>query len=97
MLTVAQIRASLRAQAERWGIDPDDKEALLAAAEMLPEWLPIEDAPKDGTQVLLFFPKRYQGKGGISWGCYLGGEWLDSCAVRDNDATHWMPLPEGHA
>lgn len=56
-------------------------------------WRPIETAPKDGTPVLLFFPKRYQGKGGISWGCFVNGEWLDSRAIRDNDASHWMHLP----
>jgi len=56
-------------------------------------WQGIETAPRDGTQVLLYFPKRYQGKGGISWGCFIGGEWLDSRAYRDPDATHWQPLP----
>lgn len=72
---------------------------VLAAAPSPPAtagvrgWRPIESAPKDGTAVLLFFPKRYQGKGGVSWGCFVNGDWLDSRAIRDNDATHWMPLP----
>jgi hypothetical protein len=57
------------------------------------EWEPIETAPKDGTQVMLYFPRRYQGKGGISWGCFINGEWLDSRAIRDDDASHWMPMP----
>jgi len=67
--------------------------ALLAAAEVTEGWLDIASAPRDGTPVLLYFPKRYQGKGGISWGCFINGEWLDSRAIRDNDASHWQPLP----
>jgi hypothetical protein len=60
--------------------------------KMVP-WQPIETAPKDGSQVLLWFPSRHQGKGGMSWGCFIGGEWLDANARRDNSATLWMPLP----
>jgi hypothetical protein len=56
-------------------------------------WRPIETAPRDGTAVLLWFPKRYQGNGGLSWGCFIGGDCLDSRAIRDNDASHWMPMP----
>lgn len=54
-------------------------------------------APRDGTPVLLFFPDRYQGTGGISWGCFVSGDWLDSRAIRDNGASHWaaMPNPPG--
>lgn len=58
------------------------------------DWRPIETAPRDGTPVLLFFPARYQGKGGVSWGCFIEGEWLDSRAIRDNGATHWQPMPD---
>lgn len=58
------------------------------------KWLPIDSAPRDGTPVMLYFPHRYQGNGGISWGCCVNGEWLDSCAIRDNTASHWMPLPK---
>ncbi len=89
--------------AEGWlGIGHHDSAALasdiLAAlrrveAETREEWRPIDTAPKDGTPVLLYFPSRYQGKGGISWGCWINNEWLDSVAIRDNSATHWMPLP----
>lgn len=56
-------------------------------------WQDISTAPKDGAPVLLYFPKRYQGNGGVSWGCFIEGDWLDSRAMRDNDASHWQPLP----
>ncbi len=56
-------------------------------------WQPIETAPKDGTAVLLYYPKRYQMTGGVTWGCFIDGEWLDSTITTDNDCTHWMPLP----
>ena len=57
------------------------------------EWRPIESAPRNGTPVLMYFPKRYQGKGGISWAVFAHDEWVDSRAFRDPDGTHWMPLP----
>lgn len=58
------------------------------------DWQPIATAPRDGTQVMLYFPKRYRGKGGISNGSFVGGDWLDLRAMRDNDCTHWKPMPK---
>lgn len=63
------------------------------ASEMEPVgWQPIETAPKDGTQVQVFCPTYFQGKGGITWAVWLNGGWLDA-QVRRCDPTHWMPLP----
>lgn len=68
------------------------------------DWQPIETAPKDGTEVLLWlgFPfsrieyaKWYQG-----WGLWIDAEDPepeDSDEVRGTGElvpTHWMPLPE---
>jgi len=72
----------------------EQDEQAVGATAALAGWRPISSAPKDGSAVLLFFPKRYSGSGGISWGCHVSGDWLDSRAIRDNDASHWMPLPE---
>lgn len=63
------------------------------------EWRPIETAPKDGTEVLVFEPSR---EGVQAW---LGSGWFDnSLGWLDNarsslhlNPTHWMPLPESPA
>jgi hypothetical protein len=61
------------------------------------EWQPIETAPKDGTDILM-----YGEDVGIAAGCYYTREeagcfagWFGTCADgRVNvNPTHWMPLP----
>lgn len=62
----------------------------------------IESAPKDGSSILLFMggswhrgrwvPQKYHDNPKPYWGCdmesALGIRWC-----RDNQPTHWMPLP----
>ena len=77
----------------------DDVDALRAAlrdrdlgeAVEVQGWQPIETAPTDGGEVLVYVGKSYVG------GCVVAvkdtnGDWLD----WDGDVwepTHWMPLP----
>ena len=77
----------------------DDVDALRAAlrdrdlgeAVEVQGWQPIETAPTDGGEVLVYVGKSYVG------GCVVAvkdtnGDWLD----WDGDLwepTHWMPLP----
>ena len=69
---------------------------------MSDKWQPIETAPKDGTQILVWSPYRHtcvtwysgqyddQPHGWIDWftGKEYGGNWYA------HKATHWMPLPD---
>jgi hypothetical protein len=77
-------------------------------AELSPQWLPIETAPKDGSAILVF-PGVWSGIP-----CGIAGWDEDQYAKkprpywrridvlgrtslsRDNPPTHWMPLPDPH-
>jgi hypothetical protein len=55
------------------------------------EWQPIETAPKDGTDLLLWWP--YWSKIPVH-GYWSLGEWASLSAISEGDGpTHWMPLP----
>lgn len=56
-------------------------------------WQPIETAPKDGTEILVYAPGFCQT---ALWESYTFSEgWVnDSSGNWLNDPTHWMPLPE---
>jgi hypothetical protein len=75
-----------------------ERAELMAALKA--KWQPIETAPKDGTEVLIY---------GLAWedaqrgnyyavAAFLDGAWRDSPEDVDdgwemNSPTHWMPLP----
>ena len=60
--------------------------------EEMSEWQPIETAPRDGTEILLFargpYKDDYRGVG--QWSGQRN-DWFWNFAIRP---THWMPLPE---
>lgn len=59
-------------------------------------WRPIETAPKDGTNVLLWWPFWCPNRPTIGWFGYKGiQQWIAPEALEgDGDPpTHWMPLP----
>ena len=62
------------------------------SGEEMSEWQPIETAPRDGSEILLFargpYKDDYRGVG--QWS-EQRNDWLWSFAIRP---THWMPLPE---
>lgn len=58
------------------------------------EWQPIETAPKDGTEFLVFCTD--DGHSYICFCNYLaGGYWNPDAEVGGKlNPTHWMPLPK---
>jgi hypothetical protein len=94
---------SLHAQCEKVSLELEKKlvEQLKIAHSRLPQWQPIETAPKDGTLFLAFVKWKIRKRSGqmieiISWEkddkdwISLMGGLLDKAFT----ATHWMPLPE---
>lgn len=57
------------------------------------KWRPIETAPKDGTEIVVYAPYD-----GVVSSSYKHGCWQKlmtvSGARHENAPTHWMPLPE---
>ena len=56
------------------------------------EWQPIETAPTDGTQVIVYAASCHGLRGFVSvchW--YIDVGW---CVDELRPVTHWMPLPE---
>lgn len=66
--------------------------ATLEAKAAAAEWRPIESAPKDGRQCLLYY-----GPGECAAGVYSRSDnWWDTGNERQDPyraPTHWMPLP----
>jgi len=71
------------------------------------EWLPIETAPKDGTEIIVFHPEAgvcaaFCPKEGFNWHCMDGsntvigsrsGVSIPRMTSFVKDPTHWQPLP----
>lgn len=73
------------------------------------DWRPIETAPKDGTEVLLYFEKGFTEKGRWvdretreygkvthrieKWS--WGSGVFGSLLGNEPEPTHWMPIPSG--
>ena len=63
-------------------------------------WRPIETAPKDGREVLLFWPFNAFGTPTVDTGAWLKipsytEHWCrNRRPMFGGDPSHWMPLPE---
>jgi hypothetical protein len=61
-------------------------------ADLVPQWQPIETAPKDGTEIIVLCRRKK-----VSLGWYFSAStnnkhWLNENGSKINP-THWMPLP----
>jgi thioesterase domain-containing protein len=61
-------------------------------------WLPIETAPKDGTEILIWMDgkqrivARWADAPAFGWSDWI--ETVEGYRLRKNVITHWQPLPE---
>jgi len=78
----------------------EEQEKRIEELESAQQWQPIETAPKDGTEVLVWcehhgtaylaiFENHFPNQGWFCADAYPDG-WTELCV----DPTHWMPLPE---
>ena len=62
------------------------------------DWLPIESAPKDGTDILLWFGHSVGWISLCKWYQKKNRGWCWVCSYDHKahlwEPTHWMPLPE---
>ena len=68
--------------------------ALYIRADLVPQWQPIETAPKDGTEILTIRSNGYIAKG-VWYENPFGREdtVIDCASGKWWSVTHWMPLP----
>lgn len=66
--------------------------SMLKAERSAINWQPIETAPRDGTDILVFQPQY----GECFCAFYNSGCWwqFSLLHVLKDEPTHWMPLPE---
>lgn len=60
-------------------------------SDLVPQWQPIETAPKDGAQILVEVMSGYYQV--VSFNDDKWRENTNSLALR-KDFTHWMPIPK---
>lgn len=97
---VSEMRATAKAtSAERMAPIYVEWADRLSALHVVPEWLPIESAPKDGTKIWAFNP-TFEEQCVLQWSA--GTEWsgwlytdavLNDCLAVELTPTHWQPLP----
>lgn len=65
------------------------------------KWQPIETAPRDGTEVVVYCPGQrhpvFTASYIYGWSCSVEGRYSpmdDFFGDEDKKPTHWMPLPE---
>jgi hypothetical protein len=84
-------RAWLIESRDYWEAEARRLEVLLTA-----DWQPIETAPKDGGNVMLWCVDLVGGNGRVatgSWHYTYDGSWWDYHMEYTLNPTHWMPLP----
>src|SRR6476620_3982133 len=75
-----------------WGPRADCFHIDRPVGEEMNEWQPIETAPKDGIEILLFARGQHNDDyWGVGQWSEQSKDWFWSFAIRP---THWMALPE---
>lgn len=65
-------------------------------ADLVPQWHPIETAPKPSGQVILATPRNLGGYDVVNGHWFrTENKWVYDCHFApDRQPTHWMPLPQ---
>lgn len=75
----------------------DETIKLLEENAQRRQWQPIETAPRDGTRIILAFPKINSANdkwANVRLGKWRNGNWhLDAAGHYRTDCTDWQPLP----
>ena len=79
----------------RWSISRWNGDTEYIRADLVPQWQPIETAPKDGTRILGAWPqlRKWWTIQPVFFHC---GDWIHGWDEDEDLAlypTHWMPLP----
>jgi len=57
------------------------------------EWQPIETAPRDGTEILVYTTVDGVVSSNFRYGCWQKISIMFGTNVKRNEPTHWMKLP----
>lgn len=70
-----------------------ERERSPDAHKRIERWLPIDTAPKDGTNFLACSPASSVFLAHYANGVVDSSDWTDGDGYKERHATHWMPLP----
>lgn len=88
----------------RWSTSRWNGDTEYIRADLVPQWQPIDTAPKDGTAVLVGCSYFRHGKSQVTLAWHERGMWAEGMYWDEGEEkmvvaqcefrpTHWMPLP----
>lgn len=94
--TLATMLAAASSTSYHWKDCPDCRKSAPTPPVSEDRWLPIETAPKDGSEFVTCNTNQGGVKELVSWNIFHGF-WQSKGASIHMQATYWMPLPKAPA